>query len=253
MSENNFAEKLPGLTAYPQTEQICRDQLSQAALDIDSFQQYRQRCSLSGCHGMCCHHGCHVNQETAEIIERVAAEETEFFKSIGLNLPESVIIDDEEYDEFPIEKYEWKGIFSAKKTALKEKPYSTLIKDYPKHFENTACVFLLDDSRCGLQELANAKGLHPWYYKPFPCWLFPVYIAPGENQPEIFLPSPETEPWYLPEDNYDGYYTQAFCGRHSDCGQVGYMLLQAELEFLSKIVGRNFLQEIEDAINSDGE
>ncbi len=73
------------LTAYPQTEQICQDGLSQATFDIDSFQQSRQRCSLSTCHGMCCYHGVHVNQETAEVIQKLVVEEAEFFTSLGLD------------------------------------------------------------------------------------------------------------------------------------------------------------------------
>jgi hypothetical protein len=237
------------LTAYPQTEQACRDELSQAPVDIDSFKQHRQRCALSTCHGMCCYDGVNVNQETAEVIQKVVEEEAEFFKTIGLDLPTEVIIDDERYEKLSVEKTEWKGLCSVKKTAVKEKPFSSIINDYPSHFDNTQCVFLLDDSRCGLQELAKEKGLHPWYYKPFSCWLFPILIAPGENQPEkIYLPSPETEPWHVPESDYYGYSTQVPCGKHSDCGQLGYILLQEELKFLSDIVGRNFVQEIKDSV-----
>jgi hypothetical protein len=246
MSDPNIPEKLPNFTAYPQTEKTCKNELGKANFDIDSFRQHRQRCSLSSCHGMCCNEGVHVNQETSEVIQRIAEEEAEFFKSLGLYLPKQVIIDDPEHDEFPVEKWEWEGIGSIKKTAIKERNFSSLIPDYPNHFKNTVCVFLLDDSRCALQELSKAKGLHPWYYKPFTCWLFPIFIAPGENQPRIFLPSPKTEPWYLPEEDYAGFFTQVLCGKHSDCGQIGYILLQEELKFLSEIVGRNFLQEIQD-------
>lgn len=248
MSNANLPEKLTTFTAYPQTEQACRDELSQGTLDIDSFKQNRQRCSLSSCHGMCCHHGTHVNQETAEVIQIVAEEEADFFKSLGLDLPKEVIIDDEDYEDFPVENLEWKGLCSIKKTAVKEKHISSIVNDYPSHFKNTSCVFLLDDSRCGLQELSKAKGLHPWHYKPFTCWLFPILIAPGQNQPEIVLPSPETEPWYFPEYGYDGFFTKVLCGKPSDSGQLGYVLLQEELKFLSEIVGRNFVQEIQDAI-----
>jgi hypothetical protein len=240
------------LTAYPQTEQACRDELIHATLNIDSFKQIRQRCSLSSCHGMCCNEGAQVNEETAEIIKKVVEEEAEFFKSLGLDLPKEVITDFAEYDEFPIDKWEWKGLGSIKKTALKEKPFSNLIKDYPPHFQNTACVFLLDDSHCALQELSIAKGLHPWHYKPVTCWIFPICIAPAENQPEIYLPSPETEPWYLPDEEYAGFFTQVPCGKSSNCGQLGYILLQEELKFLSEIVGRNFVQEIQDRITDSG-
>jgi len=245
MSHPNPTEKLPNLTAYPQTEKICRDELSQATLNINSFKQSRQRCSLSSCHGMCCNEGAQVNEETAAIIQRIVKEEAEFFKSLGLDLPKEVITDFGKYKEFR----EWKGLGSIKKTAVKEKPFSNLIKDYPQHFKNTACVFLLDDSRCSLQELSKAKGLHPWYYKPFICWLFPILIAPDENQIEISLPSPETEPWYLPDNDYAGFFTQVPCGKLADCGQLGYILLQEEFKFLSEIVGRNFVEEIQNLLD----
>jgi hypothetical protein len=238
-------QKLPDFTAYPQTEKTCKTELSKANFDIDSFRQHRQRCSLSSCHGMCCYNGVNVNQETAEVIQRLVEEEANFFKNIGLDLPAEVIIDQEEYEKFTVENKEWPGLCSIKKTAVKERLFSDIIKDYPKHFDNTVCVFTLDDGRCGLQVLAEAKGLHRWYYKPFTCWIFRILIAPGEHQPEIRLPSPESEPWLMPD--FDGYFTKTVCGKPSDCGQPAYILYQEELKFLAEIVGRNFLQEIEDS------
>ncbi|OBQ43141.1 MAG: hypothetical protein AN484_14040 [Aphanizomenon flos-aquae WA102] len=253
MSDTNNLEQQSNLTAFYQTEQICRDNLSHANFNIDSFQQNRQRCSLSSCHGMCCYNGVHVNKETAEVIERLVEEEADFFKGLGLDLPAKVIVDDEDYEDLTVEDKEWQGLFSIKKTAVKKRPIANIVNDYPSHFKNTSCVFLLDDSRCGLQELAKAKGLHPWYYKPFTCWLFPILIAPGENQPEILLPSLETEPWLMPEHNYYGFFAIVLCGKPSDCGQLGSSLLEEELNFLSKIVGRNFVQEIQDSLIRSGE
>ena len=253
MTDANRIEKSLNFTAYPQTEQGCRDQLSQADIDVDSFRQNLQRCSLSACHGMCCYNGVPVNQETAEVIQKVVKEEADFFKTIGLNLPTEVIIDDPEYHKFPIHTKEWGYLGSIKKTAVKEKPFSSLVNDYPSHFTNTACVFLMDDSRCGLQEMSKAKGLHPWYYKPFVCWLFPILIAPGENQPKIVLPSPSSDPWYVPEYDYNGLCSKVPCGQPSDSGQLGYILFQDELKFFSDIVGRNFVQEIQDSITESPE
>jgi hypothetical protein len=43
------------------------------------------------------------------------------------------------------------------------------------------------------------------------------------------------------------------CGKPSDCGQLGSSLLEEELNFLSKIVGRNFVQEIQDSLIRSGE
>ncbi len=111
------------LTAFTQTEQTCRDELTQAIINIDSFKQSRERCSFSGCHGMCCNEGTQVNEEDGEIIQKLAEEEAEFFKSLGLDLPEKVIIDFQEYENFPVAKHEWKGLGSTKKNCYQRQTF----------------------------------------------------------------------------------------------------------------------------------
>ena len=87
---------------------------------------------------------------------------------MGLELPEAVVA-----------PTEWHGTV-GNITALKTFAFRSLDENYPAHFDETACVFLLDDARCGLQVLAGRDGKHPWYYKPLSCWLLPIKISDSE-------------------------------------------------------------------------
>lgn len=221
------------LTAYPQTESAVQKSLSQASIDVESFKQLLKPCSLSSCRGMCCYDGVYIGKESAEVIQKLADEDAPFFRAIGLNLPEQVIVDGE-----------WKGEIYGKKTEVKEKNFSGIVKNYPTHFNNTACVFLLDDGRCGLQVISEYKGLHPWYYKPFTCWMHPLAISYEEEFNCLLLHTDESDPCRFPD--YDGFVTKTFCGKIRICGQPAHNVLEEELRFLGKIVGRDFVEEIKD-------
>jgi hypothetical protein len=146
---------------------------------------------------------------------------------MGLNLPEKVI-----------EKSEWNGIKGVK-TSVRPFPFRSLVKDYPTHFNETACVFLLEDGRCGLQILSEQEGKHPWYYKPFTCWLQPIKLTDST----IRLYDETSDPNKLP--NYDGFVIRTFCGRTETCGRPAAEVLKEELDFLGKLLGRDLLSELE--------
>lgn len=220
------------ITAYPKTEESLQHTLMNAIIDIGSFQQQLSPCSLSKCHGMCCYDGVYVGQETAEIIQKISQENLIFFKSIGLDLPKVVIV-----------QGEWKGLISGQKTATKKRDLSSTVQNYPTHFEDTACVFLTDDGRCGLQVFAESVGLDPWYYKPFTCWMHPISLSTNEdNIGNILVHNDNDDPFKL--SDYDGFVTKTLCGKIVEDGQPAYVVLHSELTFLSRIVGRNFLKEI---------
>lgn len=219
------------ITAYPETEAIAREMLAVAVVDVDSFQERLHHCALAQCHGMCCYDGVYIGQETAEVIEELVRVEAQFFAELGLDLPETVIVESE-----------WKGKMFGKKTAVKPRPFSSYVDGFPSHFEDTACVFCMQDGRCALQVLSQSKGLHPWYYKPFPCWMHPLYIALNDSPIKLVVYNNETDPFKLP--NYDGFATQTFCGRISSCGTPAYQILENELEFLGRIAERDFFSEI---------
>lgn len=220
----------PNITAYPKTEEALKEMLAHADINVDSFSQRLSPCSLSTCQGMCCYDGVYVGKESAQIIQEVVEGESQFFKDIGLQLPEEVIV-----------QGEWEGV-TGLKTAVKSKPFSSVVENYPSHFNNTACVFLMDDARCGLQVLSEYKGLHPWYYKPFTCWLHPIGIDSENNQHTVVLYNEQNDPCSVP--NYPGYTTQTLCGKIHECGQPAYKVLEEELRFLGRIAGRNYIQEI---------
>jgi len=144
---------------------------------------------------------------------------------MGLNLPDAVIV-----------RSEWNGII-GKKTATRPFPYRTLVDDYPEHFNETACAFLLEDGRCGLQVLSVQDGKHPWYYKPLTCWLQPIKISNAE----IRLYDEKSDPFKFPD--YGGFVIRTFCGRTSPDGLPAVEVLKEELEFLGKLLNRDLLTE----------
>ena len=98
---------------------------------------------------MCCYDGIYLSEEEAETLRGVAREHAGFFGALGLSLPEEVIVEGE-----------WQGEQRGPKTAVRSRDLSREVPGYPPHFADTACVFLLEDGRCGLQALSESRGLH---------------------------------------------------------------------------------------------
>lgn len=233
------------LTAHLQAEKNCRQYLENAKIDFDSFQRKIQPCSLSekNCLGMCCYEGTLVVEEDAAMIQEITQTERVFFRSIGLKLPEKVIVDYPEYEVYNVANYEWMGIGGLSSTAIQETSIFSDLEDFPEHFNRTACVFLTDRGQCGLQLLAEDRSLHPWYYKPFICWLHPIMMTPlSRKQILIRLPNSENQPYQSEE--FQGFTSYTFCGKTDDCGNFAYLILENELDFLGEIVGRDFNAEI---------
>jgi len=221
------------LTAFKDSLNLLRKQLTAASINSKEFQRKITRCSLSACRGMCCYDGASVDDETAAAVQKLADQRRAEFKKMGLDLPSKVV-----------ETSEWKGV-RGQKTATRPFPYRSLVADYPAHFNETACVFLLEDGRCGLQILSEADGKHRWYYKPFTCWLQPIKLSDGD----IRLYDEKSDPNKLP--NYDGFVVQTYCGRTETCGRPAAEVLREELEFLSKLLDRDLLSEVEPTASSN--
>jgi hypothetical protein len=197
---------------------------------------------------MCCAGGAHLSAEAAETIQTLSGEKTEQFAEMGLDLPEAVVCIDTDCLSKPDDSKLVDNQFcqAGYRTAFKPFQFSTSVEDYPAHFNrDLACVFLLEDGRCGLQVLAEQEGRHPWYYKPIECWIFPIYIIETENGVGFYLPNPETDPWRRPD--YPGYIAYSFCGRAKPCGRPAYELLEPELTILGQIVERDFAAEMRNA------
>jgi hypothetical protein len=214
------------VTAFHKSEAALREKFGNVDLDPTEFQRKLTRCSLATCRGMCCYGGVAVDDDTAHVLQRLSTQRASDFRDMGLTLPELVVASTEWHD------------FVGNITALKPFPFRLRVSEYPAHFDETACVFLLDDSRCGLQVLGERDGKHPWYYKPFSCWLLPIKIHDGQ----IHLYDYVTDPFRITA--YDGFISRTFCGRTSDRGQPAAEVLKPELEFLGQLLNRDLISEV---------
>lgn len=225
--DNNGDRTSGHLTAFAGAEAALAESCAAAPVDSAAFRRKLSRCSLHRCHGTCCYDGVHVGDDTAAVLQRLADQRADEFREMGLRLPDAVIVHEQ-----------WRGSEPSAKTAVKPFPFKSVVEDYPAHFNDTACVFLLEDARCGLQVLAERDGKHPWYYKPFSCWLHPISVSASE----ITLPDDQTDPHRFPD--YDGFASKTFCGRTCDGGQPAAEVLRAELEFLGHLLHRDILGTI---------
>ncbi len=224
-------------TAFPNRAESIADIVSRAELDIESLCQPIQPCQLATCRGTCCHDGVYLSGEEAETIRTITTDLADDFTDMGLDLPERVVV----YGRF-------RDIASGPKTATRPAPMHDMVADYPSHFADTNCVFLLPDARCALQAIAMDRGMSAWHYKPFTCWIHPLHFERGQNgQPVLTLPSAETDPHTFPD--YPGFSSQTHCGRIcSEGGKPAYQVLEAELRQLGELGSRDLLWEIEQAL-----
>ena len=220
----------PPRTAYPATESALRAALWDAPLDRGSFERPLAPCRLSHCRGTCCSEGVHLNREVAAVLRHVLEREAETLREVGMERPEEALVEED----------------GGVRTALRPKPFRALVPDYPAGFGDTACAFLLDDSRCALQALAEAKGLHPWHYKPLACWLHPISVSPDG----IRLHDEATDPYR--EERGAGFTSRTHCGRTDPCGRPAREVLREELRFLGDVLGRDLFTEAVEPTGAPG-
>jgi hypothetical protein len=208
---------LGDLTAFSKSAVSVRERYSDARINPVEFERKLSRCWPS-CKGMCCYCGVSVDDDTAEILAELAKRRSSDFQEMGLDLPNVVV--------------------AGNITAVKPRPFRSILPGYPEHFRESACVFLTDDARCGLQVLGERLGKHPWYYKPFSCWLFPIKLAEGQ----IRLFDEKTDPFCY--SGYEGFVSRTFCGRTSNDGLPASAALISQLDFLGRLLGRDFRDEL---------
>lgn len=208
-------------TAFTATERMLRARFGDAPLDPASFRRLLHPCSLDRCGGTCCSAGASLNGEEALVIRQLARRHPDFFAVLVPDLPQPPVVRDG----------------GTERTATRPRPFRADVPDFPAHFEETACAFLLGDGRCALQCLAEVEGRHPWSYKPLACWLHPISLSPDG----IALPDERTDP------HPGGFATQTHCGRTESCGSPAHGVLAAELEYLGGLLGRDLRAEIADA------
>ncbi|MCX6815643.1 MAG: DUF3109 family protein [Candidatus Aenigmarchaeota archaeon] len=229
---NKNTKTSAGLTAFAEAEQEMRKRFSHVPIDTKSFLRPLKRCSLKDCKGICCYDGVYLEKGGDRVIEKIVARERDFFKDLGLNLPDKVITEDL-----------WLDGSVEKKTSVRPRAFSKNVVVYPAHFNDTACVFLKEDGQCGLQMLAETRGQHSWYYKPLGCWLHPIHLE-SEGKDLIILEDEKTDS--CRSDGYVGYVTCTPCGSTYTGGALAYEVLREELKFLGKILNRNLVKEIKE-------
>jgi hypothetical protein len=215
----------PTITVFHDSEIALRVQYGNARLDAVEFQRTINRCSLASCKGTCCYGGVRVDDDAARVLQQISLDRASAFREMGLSLP-----------SFVVARTEWQGV-AGNITALKPFPFRSLVAQFAAHFDETACTFLMDDGRCGLQVLAELDGKHPWYYKPFSCWLLPIKLWNSE----IRLFDKNTDPFRFL--GYNGFISQTFCGRTSECGLPAAQVLKPELTYLGHILNRDLVKE----------
>ena len=176
-------------------------------------------CDISGCEAMCCHDGVYLD-EGEERRLRALVERT---PQLRARLPAEYIVD------------AWiDGEQAGRKTAVR--PHAYRNPAWPAHFARTRCVFADEAGLCELQKLGLARHQHPWRYKPFTCWMFPLGLDADTGAVE----QPETDPADDPAagPGYPGFVTVIPCGRHDPEGEPWWQVLSGELAHFDAVRGQ---------------
>jgi len=222
----------PAITAYPETLEWLAEIVATMGLDASSLRRPLRRCDLSQCQGTCCHDGVYLGPEEATVLREVVAEAREDFAEMGIVLPSRAVV----YGT-------WRETTAGPKTAVRGVPRHGFVAEYPAHFPETACVFLLADFRCALQVLATERGLPPWFYKPLTCWMHPLALdGVEEGSPVLVLHDETNDPQRFPD--YDGFVCRTPCGQSCEGGAPAWKVLEEELRFLGDLGGRDLIAEI---------
>ena len=167
-----------------------------------------KQCDLSKCEGRCCYDGVYVTAEDSANIARALQMDPDHFAGV----PSPYLVHGE-----------WGGLVAGSKTAVTAFTYCAV--DYPRHFNQTKCVFSDRDHRCLLQTCAVKHGLDKWVFKPRSCWLFPlrqvhdtVALPPGPGEPDPHDLGP----------SYPGYSKYVPCGSHQNDGAPPERVLAEE-------------------------
>lgn len=222
------------LTGFPLLEEDLRRTVREAALDYESFQTPIRACDLRKCRGMCCHDGVFVGEEERKVIGEVFLEGTFSRQSRGGRGGSQ---SDGAGDFFEKRGRSWK----TRTLAATE---DELGVGFPEHFPKTRCVFLDENEHCGLQRQAMEAGKHPWFWKPFPCWLHPLGFRKeaGSSRSVLSLPTVGKDP--ARAEGYAGFASCTTCGKRDEVGEPAWKTLEPELAFLSEVSGRDLVGEL---------
>lgn len=195
------------LTIFKETARALARQLAEAAVDHRAFEKALPVCELTKCRATCCHDGVILSQEEADVLQE---------------------LDDK--DGIEIRK---NGKIGTKTVKARNEELGL---KYPEHFAKTRCVFLDEQHRCEWQLRALSEGRHPWFYKPFSCWLHPLLIEQREGRPLLTIRSRE--------DDQAAFASHTPCGQSTEGAPPARESLAMELEMLGELSARDFYTEL---------
>ncbi len=175
-------------------------------------------CDIAACEAMCCHDGVHLDEGEERRLHALVGRTP----ALRARLPAEYVVD------------AWSdGERVGRKTAVRPHEYRN--PAWPAHFPRTRCVFADEAGMCELQKLGLARRQHPWRYKPFTCWMFPLGIDAETGA----LVQPDIDPAEDParEPGYPGFVSQMPCGRHDPAGEPWYLALAGELMHYGTVRG----------------
>lgn len=173
-------------------------------------------CDIRACEAQCCHDGVYLEPADEAALHAIVAREP----GLRAKLPAEYVIEGH-----------WNGEHLGRKTATRPHEYRN--PSFPAHFPRTRCVFADDVGFCELEKLARGRGEHPWTYKPFTCWMFPLEEDDGHAVPPPVLA--RDDPYQAP--GYPGYVSRVPCGRHDADGLPWEQALESELQHFRRTRG----------------
>ena len=150
----------------------------------------------SGCESNCCYDGVSLTFDEVMKINAFVESNKEYFSF----LPEEYI--------------------AGNRTITRTQEYKN---SFPAELSKTRCIFGLENGECSLQSRSIELGLHPWKYKPEPCWLFPLRVETDEL---IF-------PFTKSSRKYDDFMKCFPCSKKMS-GREWKKIMQDEVSYFTK-------------------
>jgi tetratricopeptide (TPR) repeat protein len=172
-------------------------------------------CNPDICLGICCYEGVYLEKKEIESLKKIVSKNKNYFNFIP--------------DNFIIYK-NWNNLIKGSKIDIK---YHKNSPSAPKHFNNTRCLFNVENGLCSLQKLATDTDKHPWKYKPRTCWMFPIMgyafglpLSPPKEE--------DQDPSYV-DKSYPGYVKFLPCIKEYTDGKPWYKIYKHTIIYLNHL------------------